>query len=254
MKFEDYDAPKDDITWNRAAVLWEKIDKNVTIGLDLGSALLSFVGLDFVADGLGLVYFSARGDVLNAGAFTIALTIPLANGTLARQLTNIPLNKIIKIGKKGAFKEFTSLERFKTDLMIGDNIPDFKTQKLQRMIDAGNIPESNLHRVLAEKDNPSQQLKYIDELISGKYNEYFQTLQKRFEKHTEVIDWLSKDINKENTNLLKKLMEISDEKIDDFANDFDALKELLEGNYKTLDLWKAFRKEFPEIPLCTFKL
>lgn len=62
-------------TYNKDS--WSSVDPIVAGVADGLSIVLSPIGLDVIGDGIGLIYFSARGDAVNAALYSVAVLIPV---------------------------------------------------------------------------------------------------------------------------------------------------------------------------------
>ena len=63
-------------------------DEGIYAILDVTGVALSFVGLDFVADGVGFIYSVGRGNELEATIYGVSTVIPFANGGAVKAVKN----------------------------------------------------------------------------------------------------------------------------------------------------------------------
>ncbi|GJM63068.1 hypothetical protein [Persicobacter diffluens] len=164
VHFNEFPFDLKEETWNREQVLKEKVDDSFYLALDIASIALSYYGQDHWADGLGLIYSILRGNWVEAGDYTVAVFIPVADG----QKIKLSRKAILKVDFDSKIvREVTADQASKIRHHISETIPDGKAKAVISRIDQNQIDTPQLQKLKSLEANPEAQLKYIDDILAS---------------------------------------------------------------------------------------
>jgi len=206
---------------------WTVVDPIVGGVIDIASTGLSFVGLDAIAEGVGLIYFTSRGDAVNTGLYAAAIVVPvLSSGELRLAKAAINSGIMFYKGAKYSIKAGeTSVRLIATNSykygkvlnffdLLDSSITPTQVDNFINSLDIGDVDPSQIKKILSEVDETKRVKKFLN-IADGKAN-------------LEGLVKSIKNLSNVNANQLTKLLS----NIDNLS---DAAKGALLNKIKTLE-------------------
>jgi hypothetical protein len=227
----EFVEPENFTTWNREDYEWQVLDDLVYASVDISSAALGIFGLDFITDGIGFVYASARGDFSNSSVYGMSVLLVGVNAP-ALKVINKSLfsgsDKLI-IRKTAAgylvenVDEVTHSLRFKHK--VHPDLTDEEVFKLQIYINEGKMPSASLKAFEDAQKNLSKQRELLDEAAVFIDEALKASLLVKYVDYPNISKWIDETSN---NSVLTKLENLD---FDKYASNLD--EDLLDLDFKS---------------------
>lgn len=153
---------------------WKTIDPIVYGVVDVSSIPLSFIGCDFISDGVGLLYAIPRGNIENSAMYSASFVmVAVSGGTIkvAKQLVSetYGVTRIIASNMVNgrAITESVAAFRLKKMLTLAEdaNIADDVLLSFAQLSKNGEISVAQIEKITDAATSPEDKIKYIREAV-----------------------------------------------------------------------------------------